>query len=303
MSIFLEKLAVKKVLILLLVFSLISNFTMAQGFTDDAKLAAAYLKSSDSLLLKVKTVTTIDAQKVLADPPKSAAVNVIKPSKKVLTANAVYERAKEATVITGCVYLCPRCSNPHISESSGYIIDPKGIMVTNYHVMSTYANMSDGNKPLGFVVRMANGRTYAVKSILTSSKENDLAVLQLETNGDLLPALPLSEGAKVGDKIFVLGHPKGMHYFFSQGNVMDKYLEEAGEPNHKFFREMVVISADYATGSSGGPVMDEYGNVVATVSNTHPLLHSEMNPGLQMVLKNTVPVESLRKLINQGSTY
>jgi S1-C subfamily serine protease len=157
--------------------------------------------------------------------------------------------------------------------------------------------MSDGNKPLGFVIRMANGRTYAVKSILTSSKENDLAILQLETNGDILPALPLAEGAKVGEKVFVLGHPKGMHYFFSQGNVMDKYLEEAGEPNKRFFREMVVISADYATGSSGGPVMNEYGDVVATVSNTHPLIHSEMNPGLQMVLKNTVPVKSLHKLI------
>ena len=272
---------------------------MAQGFTNDAKIAADYQKSVDSLLLKVKTVTLEDAKAMLANPPQSAAVGIVKPSKKVLTANAIYERAKAATVITGCVYLCPRCSNAHISESSGYIIDPKGIMVTNYHVIATYANMSDGNKPLGFVIRMANGRTYAVKSILTSSKENDLAVLQLETNGDLLPALPLAEGAKVGEKVFVLGHPKGMHYFFSQGNVMDKYLEEAGEPNHRFFREMVVISADYATGSSGGPVMNEYGDVVATVSNTHPLIHSEMNPGLQMVLKNTVPVESLYKLIKQ----
>nr|WP_315418257.1 serine protease [uncultured Pedobacter sp.] len=297
MSIFFKKLALKKVLILSLVFSLISTFTMAQGFTNDAKVAADYQKSVDSLLLKVKTMTLQEAKQAITNPAKSAAVGIVKPSKKVLTANAIYERAKAATVITGCVYLCPRCSNAHISESSGYIIDSKGIMVTNYHVVAQYANMTDGNKPLGFVVRMANGRTYAVKSVLTSSKENDLAVLQLETNGDVLPALPLAEGAKVGEKVFVLGHPKGMHYFFSQGNVMDKYLEEAGEPNHKFFREMVVISADYATGSSGGPVMNEYGDVVATVSNTHPLIHSEMNPGLQMVLKNTVPVESLYKLI------
>ena len=91
---------------------------------------------------------------------------------------------------------------------------------------------------------MANERTYALKSVLTSSKEDDLAVLKLETNGEVLPALPLAEGAKVGEKVFVMGHPKGMHYFFSQRNVMDKYLEEAGEPNKKFFREMVVISAD-----------------------------------------------------------
>jgi len=269
----------------------------AQEFTDDARIAADYQKSVDSLLLKVKTMTLQEAKQAITNPSKSADVGIVKPSKRVLTANAIYERAKAATVITGCVYLCPRCSNTHISESSGYVIDPKGIMITNYHVVATYANMADGNKPLGFVVRMANGRTYAVKSVLTSSKENDLAILQLETNGDVLPALPLAEGAKVGEKVFVLGHPKGMHYFFSQGNVMDKYLEEAGESNKRFFREMVVISADYATGSSGGPVMNEYGDVIATVSNTHPLIHSEMNPGLQMVLKNTVPVESLYKLI------
>ncbi|MGQ7854122.1 S1 family peptidase [Pedobacter sp. WC2501] len=286
-----------KRLALLLVSLSVTGIAHAQVFTNDAKIAADYQKSVDSLLLKVKTVTLEDAKLMLANPSKATTVGIVKPSKKVLTANAIYERAKGATVITGCVYLCPRCSNAHISESSGYIIDPKGIMVTNYHVIAQYANMTDGNKPLGFVVRMANGRTYAVKSVLTSSKENDLAVLQLETNGDVLPALPLAEGAKVGEKVFVLGHPKGMHYFFSQGNVMDKYLEEAGEPNKKFFREMVVISADYATGSSGGPVMNEYGDVVATVSNTHPLIHSEMNPGLQMVLKNTVPVESLYKLI------
>lgn len=288
---------IKKIAILLINLS-IAGMVNGQVFTNDAKIAADYQKSADSLLLKVKTVTMEGAKQGLANPSKTSAVGFIKPLKKVLTPNALYERAKAATVITGCVYLCPRCSNSHISESSGYIIDPKGIMVTNYHVVALYANMTDGNKPLGFVVRLANGRIYAVKSILTSSKVNDLAVLQLETNGDILPALPLAEGAKVGDKIFVLGHPKGMHYFFSQGNVMNRYLEEAGEQN-KFFREMVVISADYATGSSGGPVMDEYGNVVATVSNTHPLLHSEMNPGLQMVLKNTVPVESLWNLLDK----
>jgi S1-C subfamily serine protease len=88
-----------------------------------------------------------------------------------------------------------------------------------------------------------------------------------------------------------------MHYYFSQGFINNKYMEQTGEPNNRIYREMMAISADYATGSSGGPVLDIYGNVVGTVSNTNMLLHSDMNPSVQMIVKNTVPVESLWKII------
>ncbi len=270
---------------------------MAQSFTDDAKILTNYQKSLDSLFLKVKTITAPEAKTELADNTSAISLNLVKPNKKVLTGNEVYEHAKLSTVTVGIAYLCPRCTNSHISESSGYVIDPKGIVVTNYHVVAMYANISDGNKPLGFTVRMADGKAYAIKKVLACSKRDDLAVLELVTDGEKLPALALAQAGNVGDKVYVLGHPKGMHYFLSQGYVTNKYFEEAGEHDKKFFREMMAISADYATGSSGGPVMDSHGNVIGTVSNTKMLTHSEMNPSVQMVIKNTVPVESLRKLV------
>jgi len=280
---------------------LIVGASYGQNFTDDAKILTAYQKSLDSLFLKVKTITSADAKTQLAENTNAISLSLVKPDKEVRTGNEVYERAKSATVIVGISYLCPRCSNSHISESSGYVIDPKGIVVTNYHVAAMYANISDGNKPLGLTVRMTNGKIYAVKSILACSKTNDLAVLELLTDGEKIPALPLAQAGKVGDQVYVLGHPKGMHYFFSEGIVTNKYMEEAGEHDKKFFREMMAISADYATGSSGGPVMDSYGNVIGTVSNTKMFTHSEMNPSVQMVVKNTVPVEALWKLVGSGS--
>lgn len=291
-----------RVILLSSLLLLMTSVTKSQSFTNDAQLLEFYQKSIDSVLAKTKTVSAEDAQKLLLNTENLASVKLAKSAKKPLEAHVLYERIKRATVITGCAYICPRCSNPHLSESSGYIIDPKGIVVTNYHVAAQYAFMKDGNKPRGFFVRLADGRTYAVKTILAASKKNDLAVLQLEMDGrELLPALALADAAQVGDQVYVLGHPKGMHYYFSQGNVTNKYYENAGEPDHKFFREMMSISADYATGSSGGPVVDVNGNVVGTVSNTNMLMHSEMNPSVQMVVKNTVPVESLWKLIRKGS--
>jgi len=282
------------------IFLLTVGATHAQNFTDDAGILTTYQKSLDSLFLKVKSVTANDAKTQLVENTHAISLNLVKMNKKEKTGNEIYEHAKPATVTVGIAYLCPRCSNAHISESSGYVIDPKGIVVTNYHVAALYANISDGNKPLGLTVRMANGKIYAVKSILASSKTNDLAVLELVTDGEKIPALPLAQAGKVGDQVYVLGHPKGMHYFFSEGIVTNKYMEEAGEHDKKFFREMMAISADYATGSSGGPVMDSYGNVIGTVSNTKMFTHSEMNPSVQMVVKNTVPVESLLKLVRMN---
>lgn len=291
-----------RMVLLSLGLCLAAGFVQAQSFTDDTKLMDSYQKSIDSVLAKTKSITVDEAQKSLLDTLKKVDLNLAKASKKILSPSDMYVQIKRATVITACAYLCPRCSNTHLSESSGYLIDSRGIMVTNYHVMAQYAFMKDGNKPIGFFARLSDGRTYAVKAVLAASKKNDLAVLQLETNGESnLPALPLASGAKVGDHVYVVGHPKGMHYFFSQGDVTNKYFENAGEPDHKFFREMMTISADYATGSSGGPVVDVFGNVVGTVSNTNMLMHSEQNPSVQMVVKNTVPVESLWKLIHKGS--
>ncbi|WP_164735299.1 S1 family peptidase [Pseudoflavitalea rhizosphaerae] len=283
----------------ILVLLMMAGRVEAQVFTNDAKMATDYLAAIDSILAKGATIQAAEAQKALEAGVQGVMAELARPAEKVMEPANLYEYAKKATVITGCAYLCPRCTNVHLSESSGYIIDPKGIMVTNYHVAATYAFMKDGNQPKGFFARLADGRTYAVKAILASSRKDDLAILQLETNGELLPALALGEPAKVGDKICVLGHPQGMHYFLSQGHVTNKYLEEAGAPEQKFFREMMCISADYATGSSGGPVMDIYGNVVGTVSNTRMLLHSNRDAGVQMVVKNTVPVESLWKLIRK----
>ncbi|GAA3929613.1 trypsin-like serine protease [Chitinophaga oryziterrae] len=290
---------IKLTVLLAITVLFMAGRTVGQGFTDDAKIAAAFLHSFDSLSAKGGSITAEDVQKALLTEQHGVALDLAKPASKELTGHELYEKTKSATVITGVAYLCPRCDNVHLSESTGYVIDPKGIIVTNYHVTATYAFMKDGNKPKGFVVRMANGRTYAVRAVLASSKKNDLAVLQLDTHGDVLPALSLADSAQIGDKICILGHPKGIHFFFSQGNVNNKYMEEVGEGDNKFFREMMSVSADYATGSSGGPVIDIYGNVVGTVANTRMFLHSDMNAGVQMVLKNTVPVESLWKLIRK----
>lgn len=62
------------------------------------------------------------------------------------------------------------------------------------------------------------------------------------------------------------------------------------------------ISADYAIGSSGGPILDRYGNVVGMASMTEPVEFdtddtADVGSTLQMILKLTVPQMEIRRLV------
>jgi S1-C subfamily serine protease len=63
----------------------------------------------------------------------------------------------------------------------------------------------------------------------------------------------------------------------------------------------MAITADYAKGSSGGPVLNVRGEVVGMVSSTNSIYYTRekgQNQNLQMVIKSCVPVGAISKLLN-----
>lgn len=276
--------------------------TYAQEFTDDEKqFVDDYVTTVNNMILDGKTgVSVEDAVKAMKLVRDSVPVSLKVPGKKVLSATEIYRQTKAATVVMGCAYLCTHCSHTHVAPASGYLIAADGIVITNYHVVAMYVdNVQAGNTPLGFFARLADGRTFPVKAILAVSERDDLAVLQLETTAHDLPALALADKAETGDEVFVVGHPKGMYYYFSRGVVTHKYIDKQSDRANGISRATMAISAEFAVGSSGGPVVNQYGNLVGTVSNTRTLNISPENPTVQMVVKNAIPVESLWKLVKK----
>ena len=63
----------------------------------------------------------------------------------------------------------------------------------------------------------------------------------------------------------------------------------------------LTITADYARGSSGGPLLNDAGEVIGMVASTHSVYYNQSEDGthqnLQMVWKQCVPVENIRGLI------
>ena len=220
---------------------------------------------------------------------RSCRLAVTAPGKRKLTATEVAEQAERGVVIVGTYCLCEKCSNLHLATASGFFLNNAGAMATSRHVLG-----SAKEKVRGIVALTRDGRLCAVREILAIDPLNDLAVLQLEGR-DFQP-LALAADAPVGSLVSVMSHPENHFYMLTTG-IVSRYSvlrRKAG------LASFMAVTADFAGGSSGAPVLDEFGAVVGMVNNTQSIYYGErrgVQEDLQMVVKDCVPSRPLLELI------
>jgi S1-C subfamily serine protease len=214
------------------------------------------------------------------------------PDTRALTPAEAYQKARQSIVIIGVLYRCPECGQLHVSTASGFFISASGAVATNYHVV----NNSDG---VAMGAMAANGSFFAVKEVLAASRADDVAILAVQGAG--LPPLALSAGEPVGSSVFVVSHPSNRFFTFSTG-VISRYFSEK---NGSAVMARMAITADYARGSSGAPVLNGYGAVVGMVCTTSSIYYTEKDDGtqkdLQMVVKSCIPARAILRLVQGGS--
>jgi len=200
------------------------------------------------------------------------------------------KRARDSVVVVAGVYKCQKCTRWHTTTASGFVISSSGAIVTNYHVV-------DNDTLETLVVMTSDRRVLPVVEVLAASQPDDLAILSVEVD-DLLP-LPFAEttaAAPIGAPVGVVSHPDGRFYCYTSG-VISRYMR-IHSSGHQV--DAVSITADYARGSSGAPVLNHQGQVVAVVMSTESVYYTddgERQRNLQMVFKTCIPSRSLLRLI------
>ena len=260
--------------------------------TPDASNDAARLRTLEreaTKLITDKTFTPMaDLVKQLSR--KKAALKLPAVA-AVRTPGEVYTRSRDGVLVVAAVYKCDRCSRWHVSPASGFVISATGAFVTNYHVVK--------DKSKHTVVAMTHaGEVYPVKEVLAASESDDCAILQLDVGNAKLTPLPLSPDAPVGSAVNCLSHPNRRFYYFSRG-IVSRYTQRgrAGKT-----ATMMSITADFARGSSGAPVLNDRGAVVGLVSSTSSIYYTvtkDKQENLQMVIKLCVPARSVLNLIGK----
>ncbi len=137
------------------------------------------------------------------------------------------------------------------SLGSGVIVDPAGLVVTNFHVIE---NMTDVR------VALSDKREFDA-AIVLADKHSDLAVLKLK-GAAKLPVLELgdSDAIEVGDIVLAVGDPFGVGQTVTQGIVSGLARTQIGSSDYQYF---VQTDAAINPGNSGGALVDMNARLIA----------------------------------------
>ena len=165
-------------------------------------------------------------------------------SKTVLEGSEIYRRYNSA------IFMVYTTDGSNVYQGSGFFIGENGLAVSNYHVFK-------GTGIGAEAIKMPNDDTaYKVAEIYQRSEEEDFILFRVDyENDNYLPIA--SKRPEIGQRVFAIGSPRGLENTFSSGEVS----QWRGD-------NLMQISALIDHGSSGGALINEYGEVVGITSGT-----------------------------------
>ncbi|WP_312938625.1 S1C family serine protease [Oscillibacter sp.] len=145
-------------------------------------------------------------------------------------------------------------------SASGFFISGDGLAVTNYHAIADCA---------AGVATLVSGEQYPVEGVVYYDEGNDIAVLRIgrtSLSGAKTPGFVSLETAsrgtlRAGDEIYTIGSPLGLGLAVSAGIVSD-----ASRATDGYDAPCIMSTADISQGSSGGALLNIFGQVVGVTS-------------------------------------
>ena len=165
---------------------------------------------------------------------------------------------------------------------SGFIIDAKGIVVTNNHVIKDAEDI---------IIRVEGDTEYIEykAKVIGADPLSDIAVLKIESNDKFLPVkLGDSDKARIGDWVIAIGNPLGLSGTVTSG-IISARNRNIGLSRYE---DYIQTDASINQGNSGGPLFNMEGDVIGI--NT-AILGREGNIGIGF----SIPSNSAKKVIDQ----
>lgn len=169
---------------------------------------------------------------------------------------------------------------------SGFIIDPKGVVVTNHHVVKGATEVT---------VRLQDGRQFTATDIKSDPK-TDLAVIRFDAKSSL-PHLEFdnSSAMEIGDRVLAAGAPFGLAGSVSAGIISGKGRKFNSMVHEDFLQTDAAINP----GNSGGPLVNLDGKVVGV--NTAIRSNSGGSQGVGLAISSNVARDIVDRLVKDGA--
>jgi len=162
---------------------------------------------------------------------------------------------------------------------SGFIIDEKGIVITNNHVIQGAEDI---------VVRVGGDKEYKA-TIIGADPLSDIAVLQIDSKEKFIPVkFGNSDQARIGDWVIAIGNPFGLGGTVTAG-IISARNRSIGLSRYE---DYIQTDASINSGNSGGPLFDMNGNVIGI--NT-----AILGKGGSIGIGFSIPSNDAKRVVNQ----
>jgi S1-C subfamily serine protease len=171
---------------------------------------------------------------------------------------------------------------------SGSIIDPRGYVLTNHHVVEgayrVHITLYDGSQYEG--------------TVEGADRENDLAVLKFDPGEKQLTTIPFgsSDDLRVGQHVLAIGNPFGYDRTLTTG-IVSGLGRPVRTAERLVIRDMIQTDASINPGNSGGPLLDADGRMIGI--NTMIYSPSGGSVGIGFA----VPVNTARRVVPELIEY
>ena len=178
---------------------------------------------------------------------------------------------------------------PVEGAGSGFIIDPRGYILTNYHVV-------EGAQSIEVV--LGDQSRHAAKYI-GADQRNDVALIKIDPKGKQLAALKLgdSNALQVGQKVLAIGNPFGLDRTLTTG-VISGLERPIRAQNNRQIEGAIQTDASINPGNSGGPLLDSHGRMIGI--NSQILSPSGASAGVGFAIPVSIAKRIIPQLIRSG---
>jgi hypothetical protein len=157
----------------------------------------------------------------------------------VLPAEEIANRARASVVVI-------RVYTPSgLRIGTGFLVAP-GLIATNAHVVTGADSITAESE---------SGKRITIDSVERIDRDRDLALVRTSSQGLVVLPISIDSGPSQGSRVYAFGHPEDLEFTLSDGIVSS--VRDLGATR------IIQMTAPISPGSSGGPVVNQYGDVVA----------------------------------------
>lgn len=172
------------------------------------------------------------------------------------------------------------------ASGTGFIISENGYIVTNYHVIENASEIK---------VNLYDEKSH-IATLIGTEEELDIAVIKIDSE-DLMPVvIGDSSNIIVGEDVYTIGHPLGqLTYTLTDGiiSAKDRMIALDTYLNLNMFQTNTVMN----TGNSGGPIFNEYGDVIGIATAKYASNDIE---GIGFGIPINDVLDSIKQIIEYG---